>query len=196
MAELTQLASTPPQRHPARTPPGRATSSAATSHATTRTPMVFSLFGPTLVNLVAFLYPAYCAHKALAASKGKEEKTADVRKWLCYFTTIALVSQVEFVTSWLPGYYLFKFVGVLYLVLPQFNGIETVYTKFVEPFLVQHEKTIDDVLEKARAAGAEKMTELSAKVMSAVASTAKMGLAADAAAPAAAPAAAEGKKDE
>ena len=33
---------------------------------------------------------------------------------------------------------------------PQFNGIETVYTKFVEPFLVQHEKTIDDVLEKAR----------------------------------------------
>jgi hypothetical protein len=158
--------------------------------------MVFSLFGPTLVNLVAFLYPAYCAHKALAASKGKEEKTADVRKWLCYFTTIALVSQVEFVTSWLPGYYLFKFVGVLYLVLPQFNGIETVYTKFVEPFLVQHEKTIDDVLEKARAAGAEKMTELSAKVMSAVASTAKMGLAADAAAPAAAPAAAEGKKDE
>ena len=106
--------------------------------------MVFSLFGPTLVNLVAFLYPAYCAHKALAASKGKEEKTADVRKWLCYFTTIALVSQVEFVTSWLPGYYLFKFVGVLYLVLPQFNGIETVYTKFVEPFLVQHEKTIDD----------------------------------------------------
>ena len=95
-----------------------------------------------------------------------------MRKWLCYFTTIALVSQVEFVTSWLPGYYLFKFVGVLYLVLPQFNGIETVYTKFVEPFLVQHEKTIDDVLEKARAAGAEKMTELSAKVMSAVASTA------------------------
>ena len=166
------------------------------THAAARTPMVFSLFGPTLVNLVAFLYPAYCAHKALAASKGKEEKTADVRKWLCYFTTIALVSQVEFVTSWLPGYYLFKFVGVLYLVLPQFNGIETVYTKFVEPFLVQHEKTIDDVLEKARAAGAEKMTELSAKVMSAVASTAKMGLAADAAAPAAAPAAAEAKKDE
>ena len=63
-----------------------------------------------IVNLVAFLYPAYCAHKALAASKGKEEKTADVRKWLCYFTTIALVSQVEFVTSWLPGYYLFKFI--------------------------------------------------------------------------------------
>ena len=196
MAELTQLARRPaPQRHPARTQPA-APHQAPPPHAAARTPMVFSLFGPTLVNLVAFLYPAYCAHKALAASKGKEEKTADVRKWLCYFTTIALVSQVEFVTSWLPGYYLFKFVGVLYLVLPQFNGIETVYTKFVEPFLVQHEKTIDDVLEKARAAGAEKMTELSAKVMSAVASTAKMGLAADAAAPAAAPAAAEGKKDE
>ena len=195
MAELTQLASTGGRTASATEFPA-APHQAPPPHAATRTPMVFSLFGPTLVNLVAFLYPAYCAHKALAASKGKEEKTADVRKWLCYFTTIALVSQVEFVTSWLPGYYLFKFVGVLYLVLPQFNGIETVYTKFVEPFLVQHEKTIDDVLEKARAAGAEKMTELSAKVMSAVASTAKMGLAADAAAPAAAPAAAEAKKDE
>ena len=196
MAELAQLAAAASHNGIRQRISAAPHQSACDPHQTPHCKMVFSLFGPTLVNLVAFLYPAYCAHKALAASKGKEEKTADVRKWLCYFTTIALVSQVEFVTSWLPGYYLFKFVGVLYLVLPQFNGIETVYTKFVEPFLVQHEKTIDDVLEKARAAGAEKMTELSAKVMSAVASTAKMGLAADAAAPAAAPAAAEAKKDE
>ena len=193
MAELTQLASTAAQRHPPQNS-GRATSSAATAppHAS----RWFSLSAPRSSTSSPSSTRRTAPHKALAASKGRRRKPRTWRKWLCYFTTIALVSQVEFVTSWLPGYYLFKFVGVLYLVLPQFNGIETVYTKFVEPFLVQHEKTIDDVLEEGARGGrgeddgAEREGDVGRGV------DGENGLAADAAAPAAAPAAAEAKKDE
>ena len=157
---------------------------------------MFGLVGPLTVNLIAFLYPSYQSFKAIQEAKEKTESTTPAtRKWLCYWTTIALVSQVEFITSWLPFYYPLKLLGVLYLILPQTNGVELVYERYVEPLLAQHEKTIDDGIERLQKAGAAKATELSARVMDGLKETAKMGLAADAAAPAAAEGK-ENKKDE
>lgn len=117
-------------------------------------------FGSTfLCNFIGFLYPAYASIKAIE-SKEKDDDT----QWLTYWVVYATFSLVEFFTDiflfWIPFYAFFKCIFLLYCMAPSsWNGSVTLYRSFIRPFILKHEKAIDDALQTGRTAFNSAVTE-------------------------------------
>lgn len=110
----------------------------------------FNVWGNLITNLIGFLYPAYASFKAIE-SPNKED---DVQ-WLTYWVVFALLNVLEFFTEillfWVPFYYSFKTVMILYLLLPQFHGAAVLYSKFVRPTLLKEQGGMDSTFSKIKA---------------------------------------------
>ncbi|TGZ81097.1 hypothetical protein EX30DRAFT_341067 [Ascodesmis nigricans] len=91
--------------------------------------------GQLLTNLAGFVIPGYYSLNALfTAAK------ADDTQWLTYWVVFAFLNVVESaisVTYWLPFYYVFKFVFVLWLGLPQFGGAQIVFRSLLHPLFAK-----------------------------------------------------------
>jgi receptor expression-enhancing protein 5/6 len=95
--------------------------------------IVFNLGGQLLTNFAGFLIPAYYSMQALFSVS----KTDDTQ-WLTYWVVFALFTVLESALSvvyWFPFYYTFKFVFLLWLALPAFNGAQLIFKSFVQPIL-------------------------------------------------------------
>ncbi|CAO3576877.1 unnamed protein product [Absidia cylindrospora] len=111
----------------------------------------FNLAGQLLTNAISWLYPAYASFKAIESPSQTDDK-----QWLTYWTVIGFVQIVEYFSDvllyWFPFYYLFKTLLVLYLALPQFRGAEVLYSRFLRPFLLNAQGSVDkhaqDIKEK------------------------------------------------
>jgi receptor expression-enhancing protein 5/6 len=110
----------------------------------------FNVWGNLITNLIGFVYPAYASFKAIE-SPNKED---DVQ-WLTYWVVFGLLNVIEFFTDillfWVPFYYSFKTVVILYLLLPQFQGAGVLYQKFVRPTLLKEQGGIDSNFAKIKA---------------------------------------------
>jgi receptor expression-enhancing protein 5/6 len=112
-----------------------------------------------LCNFIGFIYPAYASIKAIE-SKEKDDDT----KWLTYWVTYALFSLLEFFSDiflfWIPFYNLSKCVFLLWLMNPSgSNGSLLLYYKFIQPFILRHETTIDSAFGKAKSAVGSAVSE-------------------------------------
>ncbi|BCR85040.1 putative membrane biogenesis protein (Yop1) [Aspergillus chevalieri] len=93
----------------------------------------FNIAGEFLVNFAGFLIPGYYSINALFTPG-----TRDDTQWLTYWVVYALLTVVESAISaayWFPFYYIFKFVLVLWMSLPQTNGAQIVFHSFLQPVL-------------------------------------------------------------
>lgn len=91
--------------------------------------------GQFFTNLAGFVLPGYYSMNALFTVS----KTDDAQ-WLTYWIIFAFLSLIESafsVTYWLPFYYAFKFIFVLWLGLPQFSGAQVLFTSFLKPLLAK-----------------------------------------------------------
>jgi len=114
-----------------------------------------------LCNFIGFIYPAYASIKAIE-SKEKDDDT----KWLTYWVTYAFFSLLEFFSDiflfWIPFYNLSKCIFLLWLMYPSAtNGSLLLYYKFIQPFIVRHETTIDSAFGKAKSAVGSAVSEAS-----------------------------------
>jgi receptor expression-enhancing protein 5/6 len=61
----------------------------------------------------------------------------DDTQWLCYWTTFACFSVLDFfaenIYRFFPLYWLAKLCFLVYLALPQTNGAHNLYVKYVDP---------------------------------------------------------------
>ncbi|KAI1391459.1 TB2/DP1, HVA22 family-domain-containing protein [Hypoxylon trugodes] len=93
--------------------------------------IVFNLGGQLLTNFAGFVIPGYYSLAALfSATK------SDDTQWLTYWVVFAFFSVLESALSvvyWFPFYYTFKFVFLLWLSLPVFNGAQLVFRSFIQP---------------------------------------------------------------
>ncbi|CAO3677879.1 unnamed protein product [Rhizopus stolonifer] len=132
----------------------------------------FNIAGQLLTNFVSWIYPgkvykkkknryvrvvylsfftfvAYASFKAIESPSKEDDK-----QWLTYWTVIGFVQTVEYFSDillyWFPFYYLFKTLLVLYLALPQFRGAETLYARFLRPYLLEAQVDIDARAEKLK----------------------------------------------
>ncbi|RHZ77028.1 hypothetical protein Glove_186g169 [Diversispora epigaea] len=109
-------------------------------------------------NFAGFLYPAYASFKAI-----KVNDTKSITPWLMYWIVMAFFSVAEAIIDkfifWLPFYYEFKMLFVLWLIMPQTQGATFLYQSLVDPTLTRHEQEIDSALalaqEQATTTGAE-----------------------------------------
>jgi len=104
--------------------------------------VLFSVGGNALCNLVGFGYPIYASFKAL-----KSKQVEDDAQWLTYWIVFSFFSLVESFTDfflfWIPFYYLFKMLALIWLYLPQTRGADLVFKRVVDPLLSKYEKRID-----------------------------------------------------
>ncbi|KAJ6001950.1 hypothetical protein N7522_007177 [Penicillium canescens] len=91
----------------------------------------FNIAGEFLVNFAGFIIPGYYSLQALFTSN-----TQDDTQWLTYWVVFAFLTVIESAISaayWFPFYYIFKFVLILWMALPQTNGAQVVFQSFLQP---------------------------------------------------------------
>ncbi|KAI8986593.1 TB2/DP1, HVA22 family-domain-containing protein [Pilobolus umbonatus] len=119
----------------------------------------FNLAGQLLTNGISWIYPAYASFKAIESPSKEDDK-----QWLTYWTVIGFFQMIEYFSDillhWFPFYYLFKTLLVLYLALPYFRGAETVYSRFLRPYLLQAQNDIDAHTNKIKSKVTDFATEI------------------------------------
>jgi len=112
-----------------------------------------------LCNFIGFLYPAYASVKAIE-SKEKDDDT----KWLTYWVVYSAFSLCEVFTDiflfWIPFYWFFKCLFLIYCMAPtSWNGSLTIYSKFIRPFVLKHQKRVDEAIGKAAEVAGDAINE-------------------------------------
>ncbi|KAI9329293.1 TB2/DP1, HVA22 family-domain-containing protein [Obelidium mucronatum] len=123
----------------------------------------FNVFGALITGLLGFLWPAYQSFKAIE----KHDKDLTTQ-WLTYWTVFGTLNVVEVFSDvllyWVPFYYAFKGIFVIYLISPQFNGAKVIYDKVLEPYLLKKQSIIDADIAKIKTKVSQVFNEKSSEV--------------------------------
>ena len=95
-------------------------------------------------SATCILMPAYLCYKSLRTGD-----PALVHSWAIYFIMLSLFLLAEswiWIVTWIPFYSWFRLFFLLYLVLPQTQGAKHLYLEYFEPYIVHHERQIDDFI--------------------------------------------------
>ena len=91
--------------------------------------------GHFVIDLVAYLYPAYASIKAI-----ESPDKADDTQWLTYWLVFSLFKLVEGIAEPLihliPFYFVGKVVFLVWCFYPGYEGAKIVYTSFIKPQVV------------------------------------------------------------
>jgi len=117
---------------------------------------MFDFIADSLNTTITILFPVFASYKALHTSD-----PALLSPWLMYFVTLTLAHLLEstfsFILEWVPFYAWFRLFLHLYLVLPGSQGASFLYREHIDPFLREHERSIDDFItsahDRAKSAG-------------------------------------------
>ncbi|KDQ55001.1 hypothetical protein JAAARDRAFT_38109 [Jaapia argillacea MUCL 33604] len=98
-------------------------------------------------NLVGWLLPAFFSFKALETPGPQDDQ-----QWLTYWIVFGFFNFLEsfalrLVLYYLPWYFAFKTVFILWLQLPAFRGAQTIYVSVLKPVLANatHSKAVSNV---------------------------------------------------
>ena len=109
--------------------------------------VIYMLMGLSiLIDLVGFGYPAYKSFKSLQTKKSNDDS-----QWLTYWIVYSFVNLSEYILflfSWIPLYYQFKLIFIIWLAHEHTRGAELIYKNYLENFLIKHEAKIDEAVEK------------------------------------------------
>lgn len=109
--------------------------------------------GQLLSNIAGFIIPGYYSLVALETAT-----TADDTALLTYWVVFAFLNVFEFwsraILYWIPFYFLFKTIFLIYIGIPSLGGAQVVYLNLIKPFarayVVKNKsvsKAVDEVAE-------------------------------------------------
>lgn len=103
----------------------------------------FNIMAGFLTTVLGWAVPAYFSLKAL-----ESPSTGDDVQWLTYWTVFGFFNIVEsfvdVILYWFPFYYSFKCCFIVWLMLPQTRGAQTVYHKALRPLVQQSKAKINE----------------------------------------------------
>lgn len=93
----------------------------------------FGGVGQLLSNIAGYVIPGYYSLLALQTASKKDDT-----QLLTYWVVFGFLNVIEFWTNailyWIPFYFLFKTVFLLYIGIPSFGGADAIYTSAIKPF--------------------------------------------------------------
>ncbi|KTW27357.1 hypothetical protein T552_02336 [Pneumocystis carinii B80] len=93
--------------------------------------------GRFLSNILGCIIPMYYSVLAIESSN-KANNIQWLSYWVIYGFLILIEHYEQSLLYWLPFYYFFKSIFILYLSLPQFNGAQTIYWTFFHPIFIKY----------------------------------------------------------
>jgi len=121
--------------------------------------LILTTLAPLVVNIIAFLYPAYKSIKALESTNKEDDS-----KWLTYWVVYGSFSVAEYFTdlilSWFPFYYIVKTILFLWCMAPiQGNGSQFIYGHIILPWFLKNQTRIDSAFDRSKKVAAEAIDE-------------------------------------
>jgi len=107
-----------------------------------------------ICNFIGFLYPAYESIKAIE-SNTKQDDTKWLTYWVVYSSFIVVEFFSDYLLFWIPFYYVLKCALLLYCMLPQYAGSQTIYQFCIRPLFLEHQAKIDEALSKTKEMGSQ-----------------------------------------
>ncbi|CAO3617978.1 unnamed protein product [Cunninghamella echinulata] len=93
--------------------------------------LFLNVAGQLITNLIAWIYPAYASLQTI-----ENDSYSKRQQWITYWVILAGFHFIEYFEDtllyWLPFYYLFKTIFILYLILPAFKGAVQIHSKFLQ----------------------------------------------------------------
>ncbi|KAK6810889.1 TB2/DP1 HVA22 family protein [Aspergillus parasiticus SU-1] len=117
---------------------------------------MFGIIADLLSSIITILFPIFASFKALRSANPSQ-----LAPWLMYWVVLSAILMAEswtvWILGWLPFYSWIRLFFFSYLVLPQTQGAKILYQTYVDPFLAQHEREIEEFIgrshERAKALG-------------------------------------------
>jgi len=136
--------------------------------------MIGSFLARLIMITVGLLYPAYSSFKAIRAANVKQ-----YMRWMMYWTVFALFQAIEYVAdifvSWLPFYFEFKVLFVIWLLTPYTKGASIIYRKILHPLLTRKESEIDQWIDEKQGETVAKIVNVGKSTVQGVANAALTG---------------------
>jgi receptor expression-enhancing protein 5/6 len=105
--------------------------------------VIIGFMGQLLTDCVGVLYPAYKSLKSLE-TRGDD----DDRQWLTYWAVYSLFIIFDtysgFILSYVPHYFLFKLIFVIWLMAPTTRGACLLHKKVLRDFFLKYKNIIQD----------------------------------------------------
>ncbi len=105
-------------------------------------------FDQYITTVVGIAYPAFWSMRAIESSEQDDDK-----QWLTYWVVFALFSLIDlfsgFVLRFIPFYFFFKLIFLIWCFLPNFRGATIVYDLVLVKIFKKYEREIEDGLNKA-----------------------------------------------
>ncbi|KAI5968040.1 YOP1 [Candida theae] len=99
--------------------------------------------GQLLSNIAGFVVPGYYSILALQTTTSKDDT-----QLLTYWVVFAFFNVIEFwskaILYWVPFYYLFKTVFLLYIGIPSFGGANVVYNVVIKPIADKYVRPVHE----------------------------------------------------
>ncbi|KAL5343866.1 TB2/DP1, HVA22 family-domain-containing protein [Aspergillus crustosus] len=117
---------------------------------------MFGIIADLLSSILTIALPIFASYKALRSSDPYQ-----LAPWLMYWVVLSTILLAEswtvFIIGWFPFYSWIRLGFFAYLVLPQTQGARILYQDYVDPFLANHEREIEEFIghshERAKALG-------------------------------------------
>jgi receptor expression-enhancing protein 5/6 len=92
--------------------------------------------------VVSLVYPLYASIRAIETKSPEDD-----RQWLTYWILYSMITLFELTFAkfieWIPFWSYAKLIATCWLVLPYFSGASYVYERYVRPFYMNPQQTVN-----------------------------------------------------
>ena len=114
--------------------------------------VLFGFLEKMIMTIIGTFYPAYWSIKSIESDS---EDIQEERHWLTYWVVFSLFTVFDlltlgFVLKFIPFYFFFKIIFLIWLFMPNFKGATILYNLIIVRLYAKYEKHIEEAANKIK----------------------------------------------